>query len=175
MFSDPIKNVEQLGIRLGSVVVDLGSGSGHYAKVSARVVGESGKVYAVDIQKDMLTRLKNDAGKEGFKNIEIVWGDIEKMGGTKLKDELADTALITNLMFQIEDKPSVAKEAFRIVKHGGKLLVVDWTDSFGGLGPHEEVVFSEGKALELFGNAGFVKEKNIEAGEHHYGIIFSKQ
>lgn len=175
MFSDPIKNVEQVGIRLGSVVADLGSGSGHYAKASARAVGESGKVYAVDIQKDMLTRLKNDASKEGFQNIEIVWGDVEKVQGTKLKDELADTALITNLMFQIGDKASVAKEAFRILKHGGRLLVVDWTDSFGGLGPHQDVVFSREKALEIFSGAGFGVEKDISAGEHHYGIIFSKQ
>ncbi len=175
MFSDPIKNVEQASIRLGSVVADLGSGSGHYAKASARAVGESGKVYAVDIQKDMLTRLKNDAGKEGFQNIEIVWGDIEKIGGTKLKDELADTALITNLMFQIGDKASVAKEAYRILKHGGTLLVVDWTDSFGGLGPHADAIFSEEMAVQTFSEAGFVKQKNIKAGEHHYGIIFSKQ
>ena len=174
MFSDPIKNVEQLGLRLGSTVVDLGSGSGHYTFASARAVGDAGKVYAVDIQKDMLTTLKNDAGAEGLRNVEVVWGDIEKVGGTKLKSEVADSAIISNILFQIQDKGVVAEEAHRIVKRGGKLLLVEWSESFGGLGPQPEVVFTHDMAVSVFGKAGFEVDREIRAGEHHYGIIFSK-
>ncbi len=172
MFSDPIKNVEQLSLRLGSVVLDLGSGSGHYAIASAKAVGEKGAVYAIDIQKDMLTKLKREAGIQGFHNIEIVWGDIEKSGGTKLKDSIGDYAIISNLMFQVIDKDSVAKESFRILKSGGKLLVVDWSDAFGGLGPHVDSVFSKDAAAALFTKTGFTIEKDIQAGSHHYGMIF---
>jgi ubiquinone/menaquinone biosynthesis C-methylase UbiE len=174
MFSDPVKNVEQFGIKMGSVVADLGSGSGHYTIAALRAVGDKGKVYAIDIQKDMLTRVKNEAQNQGLAHIEVIWGDIEKSMGTRMKDAVADYAIISNLMFQIEDKKTVASETFRIIKKGGKLLVVDWSESFGGIGPHRESVFTHDIAVSTFTNAGFVAEKEIQAGEHHYGIIFLK-
>lgn len=173
MFSDPTKNLEQFGLRVGQTVADLGSGSGHYTIASAKIVGEDGKVYAVDIQKDILARVKNDANKIGLFNVEVVWGDIEKEKGVGLKDHAVDAVIISNLMFQISDKEAVAREASRILKPGGKLLMVDWSDAFGGLGPIEGAIFPREQAVALFGNSGFSVDKDIDAGAHHYGIIFS--
>lgn len=175
MFSDPLKNIEQLGPKLGESVADFGSGSGHYSLALASLVGDKGTVYAVDIQKDLLSKLKNEAQKRGFLNIEVVWGDLEKSGGSRLKDGAVQLVVISNLLFQIADKGSVAKEAFRILASKGRLLVVDWSESFGGIGPRGDLVFSEESAKKLFSEVGFVFEKNISAGEHHYGIIFVKK
>jgi ubiquinone/menaquinone biosynthesis C-methylase UbiE len=174
MFSDPIKNVEQFGFKLGQSVADLGSGSGHYTMAVAKAVGDKGMVYAVDIQKDMLGKLKNDAGKLGLFNVEVVWGDVEKPGGAKLKDGAVDAAILSNLLFQVGDKEAVAKECFRILKPLGKLLVIDWADSFGGLGPTMETVVSHDLTVALFTGLGFVLDREIKAGDHHYGIIFTR-
>jgi ubiquinone/menaquinone biosynthesis C-methylase UbiE len=174
MFSDPIKNVEQLGIKPGSIVADFGSGSGHYTMAAAKVVGDTGRIYSIDIQKDIATKVKNEANKLGIFHVEAVWGDVEKVGGTKLRDSSVDYVIISNLMFQVDDKTSTAKEAFRILKPQGRLLFVDWSESFGGIGPHPESVFPQEKALELFPSAGFVLDHEIEAGSHHYGIIYKK-
>src|ERR1035437_590766 len=174
MFSDPIKNVEQFGLKPGAVVADLGAGSGHYSMAAAKVVGDSGRVYAVDIQKDMATQVKNDANKAGIFHVEAVWGDVEKVGGTKLRDSSVDNAIIANLMFQVTDKVSTAKEAFRILKPGGSLLFVEWSDSFGGIGPEQSVVFVHDKAVELFASVGFVLDHEIDAGSHHYGVVFKR-
>ena len=64
MFSNPEKNIEQLGLTPGMKVADLGSGSGFYTIASARLVGTSGLVYSIDIQKDLLTRIKTEASKQ---------------------------------------------------------------------------------------------------------------
>jgi ubiquinone/menaquinone biosynthesis C-methylase UbiE len=174
MFSDPQKNIEQAQIPLGATVADLGSGSGHYARVLSKAVGDNGKVYAVDIQKDLLTKLKNETTKEKMSNIEVVWGDVEKEKGTKLKDQSLDAVVISNLLFQIEDADAVAKETQRIVKKGGVVVIIDWSDSFGGLGPEQSKVVDKTKAANFFSSRGFLFEREIDTGNHHYGIIMRK-
>jgi len=174
MFSDPQKNIEQAQIPLGATVADLGSGSGHYARALSKAVGENGKVYAVDIQKDLLTKLKNEATQEKMNNIEVVWGNVENEKGTKLKDESLDAVLISNLLFQIEDRDTLAKETQRIVKKRGVVIVIDWSDSFGGLGPEQSKVVDKTTAGSYFSSHGFLFEREIDTGKHHYGIIMRK-
>ncbi|TSC67503.1 MAG: methylase involved in ubiquinone/menaquinone biosynthesi [Parcubacteria group bacterium Gr01-1014_73] len=175
MFSDPEKNLEQFDLQKGMRVADFGAGSGFYAFAAARLVGDKGKVFAVDIQKDLLTRLKKEAAAKKLLNIEIVWGDLEKAGGAKLKDNSVDRLIISNLLFQIGGKENLAKEATRVLKPNGKVLAIDWTDSFGGLGPPDKDIFGKAAARALFENAGFVLERTIDTGVHHYGLVFVKK
>ena len=174
-FSDPRKNVGELELREGVRVADFGAGSGHYVNVLAKVVGESGRVYAIDIQKDLLRRIKNLSSNEHAGNIEVIWGDIEESGGSKLAEESMDAVVISNLLFQVEHRRAVVDEAKRVLKRGGKVLLVDWADSFGGLGPRSGDVVKSESARALFGEAGFSLERELaDAGEHHYGFIFKK-
>lgn len=174
MFSDPQKNIEQFGLAPGSKVADLGSGSGFYSLALAKRLGEQGRVFAVDTSKDMLQRLKNDAKRFKFYNIETLWGDIEKLGGTKLAGGAVDSAVVANTLFFLENKGGFMNELKRILKSGGRVLVVDWKDSYGGIGPQREHVFTLPQAKDLFEKNGFSFEREISAGSHHYGIIFKK-
>ncbi len=174
MFADPIKNIESFSLISGMTIADLGAGSGAYTVPIARAVGGLGKVYAVDVQKDLLTRIKNDANKQHLMNIEVVWGDIEKRGGTKIREGCIDGAIASNILFQLHDKEGFRDEVKRILKPGGRVFIIDWTDSFGGLGPQQASVFSLASCKSLFSN-GFSVEKEFSAGTHHYGIIFKKQ
>lgn len=174
MFSDPTKIVEQCGIQAGQEIAEFGSGSGLYSMQISRALMSSGKVYAIDVQKDILTKLKNESVRQGFYNIEVIWGNIEKLGGTKLRDYSLDFVFLCNTMFQVEDKDTTIKEAKRVLKPGGKIVLVDWTDSFGGIGPSAQHVFSKINAQELFHKHGFHQEKELQAGSHHYGFIFKK-
>lgn len=173
-FSDPKKNIDQCGIQAGQIIADLGAGSGFYTLEAAKALGSTGKVYAVDAQKDLLSRIKNNATKEGLYNVEVIWGDIEKLGGTNIRDNSIDLILVCNVMFQLTDKKGVAGEIKRILASGGRVLVVDWTDSFGGIGPHKDHLFSKEDAEHLFETSGFSKDREIQAGAHHYGFIYKK-
>lgn len=172
-FSDPQSNVLQLGLREGMKVADLGSGVGHYALSASNIVGGSGRVYAVDVQEEVLRHLADSAKTRGLKNVETVWGNIEKQGGTMLKEHSMDAVILSNTLFQLEDRVSVVTEIKRILKPGGRLLVIDWAGSYEGMGPHASHVVPEPVALELFITNGFHKLKDFRAGPHHYSIVFT--
>jgi ubiquinone/menaquinone biosynthesis C-methylase UbiE len=174
MFSDPTKNVEQLGIQPGMEIADLGSGSGHYTLAAARALMSTGRVYAVDIQQALLSKLKNQAAKEGLYNVEVIWGDIDKVNGTKLRTASLDLAILGNILFQLENRQAVADEVKRILKAGGRAAVIDWEDSFGGIGPAAGKVVTKMQAQELFEKNGFHLDKEISAGSHHYGLVLKK-
>jgi ubiquinone/menaquinone biosynthesis C-methylase UbiE len=172
-FADPKGNVLQLGLREGMKVADLGAGSGHYTLAAAGAVGHDGRVYAVDIQEDVLKHVVDSARKLGLRNVEMVWGNVEQRGGTKLRDRSMDAAILSNVLFQVEHKEQLVTEVLRILKPGGKLLVVDWAGAYGGMGPHPGQVVSEHAAEELFITGGFHKVKDFRGGAHHYAIVFS--
>jgi ubiquinone/menaquinone biosynthesis C-methylase UbiE len=173
MFSDPQKNISMLGITDGMKVVDLGAGSGFYTIEAAKKVGPHGRVYAIDVEQNLLPNIKKAAGLGGLNNIEIIWGNIEKIGGTKLRESTADRVIISNTLFQIAsvDRDNLALEVKRILKSGGKLLVVDWE---GGSPLSPKTVIPKTLAEGLFQKIGFVTEKTFDAGDHHYGIILKK-
>jgi len=166
MFTDPQKNIKQFSVGEGWHIADFGVGSGAYALAAAERVGSEGRVYAIDVQKK--------AQEQGLSNIEVVWGDVEEPNGSKLKDGSMDGVIVSNILFQVEDKKGLAVEVRRVLRGGGRVLVVDWTESFGGLGPREDHIVSGEQAKELFKDAGFEFEQEIQAGAHHYGMIFKK-
>ncbi|MFA5764057.1 MAG: methyltransferase domain-containing protein [Candidatus Paceibacterota bacterium] len=175
MFSDPEKNIEQFSLGKGNVVADFGAGSGFYSFAAAEAVGETGKVYAIDVQKDLLQKLKNEARNvRHLMNIEVVWADLEHLGGTKLRESSMDAVVAANLFFQIENKDNACMEIRRILKKNGRVLFVDWLGSFGGMGPHQSNVFPREAAEKLFEKHGFALEKETFSGGQHYGLIFRK-
>lgn len=82
--------------------------------------------------------------------------------------------IIPDTLFSANNKEGVFKEADRVLAYGGKLLVIDWTASFGGAGPQPEHVFSEQEALELAKKIGFVYDRRFNAGNYHYALVFHK-
>jgi ubiquinone/menaquinone biosynthesis C-methylase UbiE len=171
MFSDPAANLAKLGLTHGMKVVDVGAGSGFYTIEAARLVGPGGRIYAVDVQKDLLERLRSQAGSQGVRNIEVVWGNAEKIGGTKLRESIADRLVISNVLSQIEVPDDFCLEMKRILKPGGKAMVIDWSES-SPLSPTHLVPSST--AQTLFEKTGFKLDHTFNAGDHHYGLIFTR-
>lgn len=156
------------------VVADFGAGSGAYVLTIAEWLAHAGHVYAVDVQQELLRRIKNESHRRGYKNVEIVWGDLERPNGSKIAHNHCDRVLISNLLFQLEDKDVVMREAYRILKPDGLLAIIDWSESFGGMGPHKNDVVKKEGAIHHAQKAGFVPVHEFEAGAHHYGLIFKK-
>lgn len=173
-FSDPEKNVRQFKLQGGNYVADLGSGSGHYTLAAARIVGDRGRVYSVEVQKELVQTMKNLANSERLHNIEVIWGDIEETEGTKLREHSIDAVILSNILFQVRDKQGLINEAKRILKPSGRVLIIDWTDSHGGVGPEDSARIPMTEARSLFEQNGFAFEDKINAGTHHYGFTMSK-
>src|SRR3989338_11575281 len=106
-FAHPKRNIGALDIQGGMKVADFGSGSGTYVLLIAERLLGSGHVYAIDVQKDLLRRTANEAEKRGFKNVEVIWADLEAPRASKLASNSIDLVLISNLLFQVPDKLAV--------------------------------------------------------------------
>lgn len=171
MFSNPEKNVAELDLREGMQVADFGAGVGFYAKALSKKVGENGKVYAIEVQKDFVKKLESELKNWKISNVECIWGDIETVGGTKIKDQSIDAVVVSNVLFQVEDKLGLIDEVKRVLKSNGRVLLIDWSDSFSGMGPSFEHVIRRDDALMLFKERGFKLLKDISVSDHHYGII----
>lgn len=173
IFSNPLKVVNQLDVVGGQHVADLGAGSGAYSIALAERFknNRDTKIFAVDVQQELLSRIESEAKNRDIDNIYTIWGNIEEPKGTRLRDASIDMAIIANTLFQIEDKQGVILEAKRILKPEGKLVIVDWSESFGNIGPKSEHVINVSTAKLLCTNAGFIFRKDLNVGEHHYGFV----
>lgn len=157
----------------GDTIADFGAGSGYFLRALSLRVG-SGKVYACEIQKPLVEKISEQARSQHLSNIYPLWCDLEESGGVPIKDETLDVGILVNTLFQIEDKHAACSEMHRLLRQGGRLMVIDWTDSHGGMGPSPDHVCDESTAKHLFETCGFVLENVYPAGEHHYGLAFRK-
>ena len=109
-------------IKEGDVVLDLGSGAGIDAILAAKRVGEKGKVIGVDMTEEMIEKAKENAKKQGIKNVEFLLGEIENL---PIKDNAVDT-IITNCVINLTpDKAKTFSEAYRVLRPGGKIYLSD--------------------------------------------------
>ena len=171
-FVVPEKVVTHFHLREGDVVGDFGAGSGFFEKSLSRAVGVSGAVYAFEIQKQLVERVAVMARKEHLENVNVLWCDLEQQDGGTFKNGILDAGVLSNALFQFENKAAVLDEIRRLLRRGGKLLVIDWSESFGGMGPQPNDVLQETDAKALITEHGFQFERTFPAGAHHYGLAF---
>jgi ubiquinone/menaquinone biosynthesis C-methylase UbiE len=170
---DILKN--SLGLTFGARVADLGcGGNGFFTFQAADLVGEKGLVYAVDILKMVLKNIENRAKMWGVDNIKTVHSNLENFGATKINNDSLDFVLLVNILFQNKNPEKIIREATRMLRTAGKMLVIDWAEGRFPFGPKEETRITRERVSDLTLGAGLKKIKDIEVGRFHYGIIFEK-
>ena len=171
-FVDPEKVLGKVKLRSGMNGAEFGCGSGHWALALARYLSK-GTVYAIDLQAEALSALRGKAEQAMIKNIKTLKRDLEKPEGTGLKKWSLDVVLIPNLLFQIEKKEAVLKEAKRVLAPNSLLIIVDWKKE-GRLLPNQPYITAY-QVRKMAEKLGFTLLKELPAGESHYALVFQKE
>lgn len=169
MFLTPDHLVRELGLKPGDRAADLGCGTGAYTIALAEEVGDMGQIYAVDVHREQLHTLAGTVEKRGIQNVEFLWADIEK--GIPIDAYSLDAVVMSNIMYQLENIDAALSYVAKILKPEGQLLVVEWSESHGGIGPHPSHVVVEERAEGVVQKHGFRLVKRLPAGKYHYAFI----
>lgn len=178
MFLRPQKIIETLQILPGMKIADFGCGRGDFALAAARYTFQNGKVYALDVREGPLSFLRGTAKAGKFQNIETVRVDLEKPRFSTLRDASVHCIIISNVLHCLAAKETVAREAHRILEPAGKLAVIEWKEleshpyKKAALGPKHEARLTKEDAKQLFEIRGFSFDREFDAGDCHYGLIF---
>jgi len=173
-FVNPSAVMAQTGLMRGEVVADLGCGNGFYVLPAAQLAGPEGEVIAVDVQESKLAATVSIANQYGYRNIKIIRADLAKPL-LSIPDGTVDTVVLSNIMHEIGlGREMLLKNAYRILKTGGKVAVTEWKKELSPIGPPIENRLDQQAAEMQLMKAGFRKGKDIETDGYHYAVLFLK-
>jgi len=176
-FLNPDLIYKKIGLAEGAKVAEFGCGrTGIFSFSAAKIVGDKGIVYALDILKDVLEGIKSRSRFEGYYNILTVWTDLEKIGAAAVPEKSVDVGFFVNVFFQLKNRNNALAEAARLLKDGAILVVVDWTKRIDGkLGPEENQMVNIDDLVALAKEHSFVLQENFPASDYHFCLIFKKE
>ncbi|OGL70993.1 hypothetical protein A3B32_00630 [Candidatus Uhrbacteria bacterium RIFCSPLOWO2_01_FULL_53_9] len=175
-FFDPYAVCRSAGLRSGASVVDMHCGHhGVCTLPAAELVGSDGRVFAIDIRRSALDSIRARAQVAGFGHVEPIWGNAQRHGGIPLPSGEADVVLLVNGLSLLDDRLEVVKEAIRLLKSGGRIVVVDWKPT-GTIrhGPHIKRRITDAEARSICLVTGLRYEGDVHVGPYHYAFVCHK-
>ena len=172
-FFEPEKILKTLGLnnQTGDIA-EFGCGYGTFTLPAAKII--KGKVFALDIEPEMIAITKSEATKQGLKNVEAILRDFIAEG-SRLKDASVDYAMLFNIL-HMENPVELLREAHRIVKPAGKVGIIHWNyDPSTPRGPAMEIRPKPEQVLNWAQEAGFVNPIQFDLKPYHYGIALTKK
>jgi ubiquinone/menaquinone biosynthesis C-methylase UbiE len=171
------KYIQDLGIDKNSVVADFGSGTGIFSKYVHNKF-KAKKVYAIELHEDLAYGLEQEIKKfkmdKGESKLVSVWGDIEETGGTRIKENSVDFILFINTFLLLPWKRNSILEARRILKKGGKILLIDWHTHLGDSMGHKKILIHEDFIKYMWEEVGFKIISKADKTKYHNIFILQK-
>ncbi len=171
-----IENIlRKIAVEEGQRVAELGCGNfGFFVWPLARLVGRRGQVYAIDILKSTLDEIRRQALKENFPQVKTVWSNLEIFKATAVETSSLDGALLVNVLYQSDKRIEILREAIRLLKRGGELLIVEWGGADSPLGPALDKRVKLDSLKMAAPKLGLDIKEEFSAGPYHYGLILTK-
>jgi SAM-dependent methyltransferase len=172
-FFSPTKVLETLEFNQGvQNAVEFGCGYGTFTIPAAKII--SGKLFAFDIEPEMVEATKSEAANSETKNLEVIIRDF-MADGTGLKSGSVDYAMLFNIL-HLENPVALLSEAKRILKAGGKLGIIHWNyDPTTPRGPSMDIRPKPEDCRAWAEKAGFVEPKQFDLKPYHYGVVMSQK
>jgi ubiquinone/menaquinone biosynthesis C-methylase UbiE len=170
-FIRPEEFWHDLDLHRGETVVHLGCGAGYYLVPAAKIVGPAGKVFGVDIRTEMVEEAAGRAERAGVEDtVRTLRADLENKPGSSLAARVADWTLVANILYQA-DPEKIMREAARVTKHGGTIVVVEWTPAATPLGPPAADRISQRDVLAIAAKFKLELRQEFTPSPYHYGIL----
>ncbi|OAQ21633.1 class I SAM-dependent methyltransferase [Thermosulfurimonas dismutans] len=163
--------LKEFGLRKGDWFLDIGCGTGYFTLPAGRLVGPSGKVYAVDISRELLNELKSRAEKSGLTNIECIKSHTYEI---PLPSGLAEKALLAFVLHEVEERAKFLSEIRRLLKPGGQLFVLEWQKKKTDMGPPVEERLSEDEVIRVLNRVGFEILRSSSLSDWFWLLIAQK-
>lgn len=168
----PEEILAAVGVAQGQVVVDLGAGPGFFTLPAARLVGEKGRVYAVDVQPALLEVCKRRAAEAGVTGIETVHSEESRV---PLPNATADRVFIAYVLHEADEPVALLREAARLLRPGGEVAVADWHKTEGTPGPPLEHRIGEDELAETAAQAGLKVVPSSYRNENFYLVRLAQR
>ncbi len=167
--------IKKLDIKESYTIADLGcGGGGHFVSSLAELVGKTGTIYALDVQKGVLEVIKGKMAQQKITNVHYIWSDLERYGAAPISDGSCDLALIVNVLFQNTNHEAILKESTRFLRTGGRLVIIDWKHIASPFGPPQNLRIDPKKIQDIGVSLGLTWYDEFEAGPYHFGLTFRK-
>jgi len=161
---------EKAGLKNPSVLIDIGAGTGFFALLFSKKM-KRGKLYACDISDEMLSWMKSNLPLESKGRVIPV--KMEE-GSVALPDDMADLVYMIDLHHELEEPLRVIRESRRLLKKGGKLLIIDWKKEQTPEGPPLEIRVTEETIESQMLKAGFRDIMKHTVLPYHYLLVGEK-
>lgn len=173
-FVDPAAVVGRLSVEPGSHVADFGCGSGYFSFEFARRAGAEGAVYALDVLPSALEAVASRAKTLGLSNVLTKRVNLENEQGSGLGTASMDWVIMKDVLLQNQKKDVMLREAARILKPGGRALIMEWNPDESLVGPEKNLRVKPETLRQLITEAGLSVESELNVGGFHYAFIVKK-
>jgi ubiquinone/menaquinone biosynthesis C-methylase UbiE len=166
---DVDKILDSVKSYVGNSVADVGCGPGYFSIPISKRVGPNGEVFAVDLEKAMLEKLKDNIVAQS--GIHPILSKEESI--PEVNNDSVDSCFLVNVLHELEGNQTL-REAYRILKPGGHLILIDWKKVKMDFGPPYTIRISERDAKRSCSDVGFKCESSFFAGQYNYGLVMKK-
>jgi len=167
----PDEVVRALALAPGSAVADVGAGTGYFSGRLARAVGDEGRVFATDVQDEMIRALEERVAREGLRNVSVLRAGFDD---PTLPPGCCDLVLLANVYKEIAERPAYLRRLTPALREGGRVAIIDFRPDAPGAGPPREARLPEAQVIAELGEAGFVLAERHDFLPRQYFLLFAR-